>query len=73
VDSHEKFAGKYSLKQTLLADKDGEVGKKFGTMLEGKSNSARMLFVIDKQGTVNKIINGMPSNEELLTLVKDLK
>jgi peroxiredoxin Q/BCP len=73
VDSHEKFAGKYSLKQTLLADKGGEVGSKFGTMQEGKSNSARMLFVIDKQGTVKKIINGMPSNEELLTLLKELK
>jgi peroxiredoxin Q/BCP len=73
VESHEKFAGKYSLKQTLLADKNGEIGRKFGTMLEGKSNSARMLFVIDKHGIVKKIVNGMPGNEELLAFVKELK
>ena len=72
VESHEKFAGKYSLKQRLLADKGGEVGTKFGTMQEGKANSSRMLFVIDKQGKISKIINGMPSNEELLTAVKAL-
>jgi peroxiredoxin Q/BCP len=72
VDSHEKFAGKYSLKQRLLADKDGAVGKQFGTMVEGKETSSRMLFVIDKNGKVAKIINGMPSNEELLTFVKTL-
>ena len=72
VDSHGNFAGKYSLKQRLLADKDGAVGKLFGTMMEGKSNSSRMLFVIDKNGKVRKIVNGMPSNDELLTFVKTL-
>jgi thioredoxin-dependent peroxiredoxin len=72
VESHGNFAGKYSLKQRLLADKDGAVGKLFGTMAEGKTNSSRMLFVIDKHGKICKIVNGMPSNEELLTFVKSL-
>lgn len=72
VDSHGKFAAKYKLKQTLLADQGGEVGRKFGTMPEGKATSSRMLFVIDKQGKIRKIINGMPSNEELLAFVKTL-
>ncbi|HEY9754139.1 MAG TPA: peroxiredoxin [Oculatellaceae cyanobacterium] len=72
VDSHQKFSGKYNLKQKLLADKDGSVGRKFGTMVDGKATSSRMLFVIDKNGKVRKVINGMPNNEELLTFVKTL-
>jgi peroxiredoxin Q/BCP len=66
VDSHEKFATQYALKQTLLADPDGTVGKAYGTVLEGKSTANRILFLIDKEGTIQYIINGMPENADLL-------
>lgn len=72
VKSHEAFAGKYSLKQPLLADEGGHVGQKYGAVREGKANANRTLFVIDKQGTIQHIIEGMPSNEELLVLVSKL-
>ena len=73
VKSHEGFTAKYNLKQPLLSDQDGKVGKMYGTMSEGKSNSARMLFLIDKQGKIQYIHSGMPDNEELLQQIKKLK
>jgi peroxiredoxin Q/BCP len=73
VASHEKFAGKYSLKQPLLADADGTVGKLYGAVQTGKTTAARKLFVIDKQGVIRHIHDGMPTNESLLAIVKGLK
>lgn len=73
LESHSKFASKYSLGLTLLADDQCEVGKQFGTIAEGKRTSERVLFVIDKQGVVRYIHQGMPNNEELLGVVQKLK
>jgi peroxiredoxin Q/BCP len=73
LNSHEKFAGKYSLKQHLLADVGGEVGKLYGTVQDGKATANRVLFVIDKSGTIKHIIQGMPDNNQLLSLVQALK
>jgi peroxiredoxin Q/BCP len=72
VDSHERFSGKFALKQMLLADENGEVGKAYGTVVEGKATANRVLFVIDKHGKIRKVVNGMPANEELLAFVKTL-
>ncbi len=73
TNSHEKFAGKFNLKQILLADPDGKVGKLYGTVIEGKSTANRKLFIIDKQGIIRHIHEGMPTNETLLSFVKNLK
>jgi peroxiredoxin Q/BCP len=73
VKSHEGFTAKYNLKQTLLADTDGKIGKLYGTITEGKSNSSRMLFIIDKQGKIQYIHSGMPDNQEILEQIKKLK
>ena len=72
VDHHEKFAGKYSLKQPLLADQGGVVGTAYGTVVAGKATANRVLFVIDKKGIIRHIFQGMPNNEELLRFVKTL-
>jgi thioredoxin-dependent peroxiredoxin len=71
-DAHEKFAAKYNLKQKLLVDADGKVGKMYGTVQEGKSTASRVLFVIDKNGVVRHVTEGMPDNAQLLELVKGL-
>jgi peroxiredoxin Q/BCP len=72
VDSHGKFVAKFNLKQPLLADVGGVVGKAYGTVVEGKQTANRVTFVIDKNGKVQKVIEGMPSNAELLELIKAL-
>ncbi len=72
VDSHGKFAAKFNLKQPLLADVGGVVGKAYGTVIEGKQTANRVTFVIDKSGTVQRVIEGMPSNADLLEIIKTL-
>ena len=73
VKSHETFSKKFNFTQPLLADVGGEVSRKYGTFQEGKGYASRKLFVIDKNGKVKKIVDGMPSNSELLEFVKTLK
>jgi len=73
VAAHEKFAAKFSLKQPLLADLNGSVGKLYGTVTEGKATASRVFFVIDKQGVIRHVVEGMPTNAQLLEVVQAIK
>lgn len=73
VKSHEAFSKRYNFTHPLLSDVGGEVAKKYGSYQEGKGYSSRKLFVIDKQGKIQKVIDGMPTNSELLEFVKNLE
>ena len=73
VSSHEKFVKKFSFTHPLLADVGGEVAKKYGTFQDAKGYASRKLFVIDKNGKIQKIVDGMPNNSELLDFLKNLK
>ena len=73
ISAHEKFSKKFNFTHPLLADVGGECAKKYGTFQEGKGYASRKLFVIDKNGKIQKIVDGMPSNSELLEFVKGLK
>ncbi len=73
LESHDKFSKQFGLKQKLLADTHGEVGKLYGTIGEGKTNSSRVLFVIDKAGVIQEVIQGMPENSKLLETLAKLK
>ena len=64
--SHEKFTTKYKLNFPLLADKDGAVGRAYGTIggggLLSKLKSAagmadRVTFIIDEKGKVAHVID----------------
>lgn len=61
VESHKKFADKYGLPFTLLADTDASVSKEYGVYGEknmyGKKylGVSRVTFLIDKEGVVRKI------------------
>ena len=58
VDSHQKFAEKFSLPFPLLADEDHAVAEKYGVWVEknmyGKKSMGiqRATFLIDKQGKI---------------------
>jgi len=73
VQSHQAFAQKFSLKQPLLADEGGKVGQLYGTVREGQRNANRVLFLIDKQGIIRHIYEGMPTNADLLGFVQNMK
>lgn len=70
--AHEKFAAKYDLKQQLLVDDQGTTGRAYGAVTEGKANASRILFVIDKNGVIRHIHEGMPENAKLLEVIKTL-
>lgn len=72
LERHEKFAGRHSLRQPLLSDESGAVGHAYGALQEGSANASRVLFVIDKQGEIQHVVEGMPNNSELLEIVKGL-
>lgn len=72
VQSHDTFSNQFGLKQKLLADVNGEVGKLYGTIAEGKTNSSRVLFVIDKKGVIQEVIQGMPDNAKLLETISKI-
>lgn len=53
VNSHEKFAKKYQLPFVLLADVDGKVIEDYG--VKGTFGAVRSTFVIDEEGTIEKV------------------
>jgi thioredoxin-dependent peroxiredoxin len=71
--SHGAFAAKHKLHQRLLCDTDHKVSKAYGAIKPDKHNAERILFVIDKQGVIRHIHEGMPTNDELLAVVHKLR
>ena len=58
VATHIEFAKKYGLKFPLLADEQGLIQKQYAP--------GRVTFIIDKDGVVRFVQNGVPKNKELL-------
>ena len=73
MKSHEAFSKKFNFTHPLLSDVGGEVAKKYGCFQEQKGYPIRKLFLMDKEGKIQKIVDGMPTNSELLDFVKGLK
>ncbi len=81
VDSHARFAGKFSLNFPLLADADATVAKAYGAWGEktnyGKTSMGilRTTFVIDRQGVIRKIFPRVKVDQhadEVLEVVRSL-
>ncbi|MDX1920843.1 MAG: peroxiredoxin [Candidatus Caenarcaniphilales bacterium] len=71
IKSHESFAAKFEFASLeLLSDSDGDLSN---ALLVGEDHPKRTLFVVDKEGIIREIIEGMPNNAELLTLCQSLK
>ncbi len=72
IASHETFADKYGLNLPLLSDEDGEVARAYGTLRDERGYCDRVLFVIDRDGVVRHVHEGMPAVEDLLNVVRRL-
>ena len=57
VASHQKFAAKYQLPFTLLADAGGKVRKAFGVPSSLGVLPGRVTYVIDKKGVIRHTFN----------------
>ena len=65
LDSHNKFAEKLNLTFPLISDPDGKLIELYA--------SGRIAFLIDKQGTVQLIVKGMPDNKKILKEIEKLE
>ena len=81
VVSHSKFASKYDLPFTLLADVDHAVCDAFGVWVKKKNfgkeyfGVKRTTFLIDKDGVVVKIFKGVKPavhSEQVIAAIKNL-
>ena len=79
VESHNKFARKYNLPFTLLADVDHKVQDKYGVWQEKKffgkkyMGTLRTSFLIDQRGKINKIYEKVRPPTHANQVLEDLK
>ena len=75
--SHGKFASKYKLPFTLLADKSGAVRKQYGVPATLGLLPGRVTFVIDREGIVRHVFNSQLQAtrhvDEALSVLQRLK
>lgn len=65
IETHKKFVKEYGITFPLIADKDKSI-----RILYGKG---RMTFLIDKNGIIQYIQEGVPKNRKFLKRIKRLK
>lgn len=75
AESHKKFAGKYDLPLTLLADESGETLEKFNMKSWLPNRAARGVVVIDKDGKIAyhkvQVVSLLrPKDDEILQAIK---
>ncbi len=79
VTSHKKFADKYGLPFTLLADEDHRVSEQYGVWgtkrMAGKEYQgiSRTSFLIDRDGTVLKIYTNVKPDQHANDVLSDLR
>jgi peroxiredoxin Q/BCP len=66
LDAHKKFRLHCALEIPLLSDNDAKVATAYGAVMPIVGLFKRKLFLIDKQGVVRQVIDGMPDNATLL-------
>jgi thioredoxin-dependent peroxiredoxin len=72
VESHKKFAEKYSLPFTLLADTEKKVVEDYGVKNDS-GRAKRTSFLIDKQGKISKIYENVIPETHSKEVLKDLE
>ena len=72
--SHEKFAKKFNLSFSLLADTDGRTSKAYGSLFSilGIRFAKRHSFIIDPDGHIAKIYRDVDADTHSQTIINDL-
>ncbi|MFA5051838.1 MAG: peroxiredoxin [Patescibacteria group bacterium] len=71
VDSHKKFADKYQLPFTLLADNDKRITKAYGA--DGLIFNKRSSFLIGPDSIIKKIYEKVKPEQHAAEIIADLK
>ena len=78
VESHKKFAEKFSLPFPLLADESTDVSQAYGVWKQKKFMGRKYMginrtsFLIDEKGVISKIYEGVKANEHAKDVEGDL-
>jgi peroxiredoxin Q/BCP len=76
VKSHDKFANKYELPFTLVADEDKAINEAYGVWKEksmyGRTymGTARTTFVIDEEGIITDVIEKVKTKDHTAQILK---
>lgn len=78
VESHREFCAKEGLSFRLLADVDGSVSARYGSLNErnGRRFSARNTFVIDPEGRIARVFTGVnptAHSTEVIAALEELR
>jgi peroxiredoxin Q/BCP len=73
VKSHQKFAEKYNLPFSLLADTTGKVIRLYNVKQPVVNMAKRQSFLIDPQGFIKKIYEKVTPSDHPEEILKDLK
>jgi len=78
AESHKEFCAKEGLNFKLLSDPDGKVSEQYGSTMEynGAKYSARNTFIIDPNGKIAKVFDGVKPaghSEEVLAALATLQ
>lgn len=67
AESHQKFIGKYGLKNPLLIDEGRRVASMYGAVGKffGNETTKRTVVVIGREGVIRYYKHGMPPNSEI--------
>jgi peroxiredoxin Q/BCP len=75
VDSHKKFAAKYSLSFPLISDKDKRIAKAYGALRETGTSTNRVTFLIDREGKIARVfpkVDVTKHTQEVVAALKEL-
>lgn len=72
--SHARFAEKYQLNFSLLADEDGSVSRRYGTLMDWKFYrlSRRVTFLISPEGRVLRVYDQIDPTRHADEILQDL-
>jgi thioredoxin-dependent peroxiredoxin len=73
IESHKGFAKHCGSTFPLLSDTTGKMAEQYGAFKAGGSYFNRRTIIIDKQGKVRHVQNGMPKPDELLKIIAEFK
>ncbi|MGD0177265.1 MAG: peroxiredoxin [Candidatus Bathyarchaeia archaeon] len=75
IQSHDRFAKKYTLPFPLISDKDKRIATAYGVLKDLGLSANRVTFIIDKNGKVAKIfpkVDVSKHTEEVAAALKEL-